>query len=181
MLPHRAFSLFLFNTRNELLMQQRSDKKITFPGLWTNTCCSHPEHIPSEMDTRNHYIGPRRAAQRRTAFEMNINLDLLDLNCGARILYYAPADPTFAEHELDYIIFAKKQLPHFEPNPDEVKNSEWVGLNDLADFIAEKEGHGEGITPWFRLIAESELPRWWKGLQEKGLFPDEADKILNFK
>lgn len=135
MLPHRAFSLFLFNTRNELLMQQRSDKKITFPGLWTNTCCSHPEHTPSEMDTSNHWVGPRRAALRRTKFEMNVELDLVDLQCGSRILYYAPADETFAEHELDYIIFAKKDLPVVEPNADEVKATEWVGLRDLDDFI----------------------------------------------
>jgi isopentenyl-diphosphate Delta-isomerase len=44
MVPHRAFSLLLFNSQNELLLQQRSLKKITFPGMWTNTCCSHPRH-----------------------------------------------------------------------------------------------------------------------------------------
>jgi isopentenyl-diphosphate delta-isomerase len=44
MMPHRAFSLLLFNSKNELLLQQRSLDKITFPGMWTNTCCSHPRH-----------------------------------------------------------------------------------------------------------------------------------------
>ena len=47
---HRAFSLFIFNQNNELLMQQRSDTKITFPGRWTNTCCSHPLFVPQERD-----------------------------------------------------------------------------------------------------------------------------------
>jgi hypothetical protein len=52
-LPHRAFSVFLFNEHNQLLLQQRSDIKITFPRYWTNTCCSHPLHTPKEMDETN--------------------------------------------------------------------------------------------------------------------------------
>lgn len=47
---HRAFSLLLFNSKNELLLQQRAFKKITFPGRWTNTCCSHNSHIPLELE-----------------------------------------------------------------------------------------------------------------------------------
>ena len=49
---HRAFSVFLFNAKNELLLQQRAASKITFPDVWTNTCCSHPlhGHTPSEVD-----------------------------------------------------------------------------------------------------------------------------------
>lgn len=50
---HRAFSVFLFNTKGELLLQQRSDAKITFPGYWTNTCCSHPLYIPDELTEEN--------------------------------------------------------------------------------------------------------------------------------
>ena len=49
---HRAFSLFIFNQNNELLMQQRSDTKITFPGRWTNTCCSHPLFVPEERNLK---------------------------------------------------------------------------------------------------------------------------------
>ena len=163
--PHRAFSLFLFNTSNQLLFQQRSAKKITFPSMWTNTCCSHPDHVPAEMDTSLDWIGPRRAAQRRTEFEMGIHLDLLDLQCGARILYMAQADQTFTEYELDYIIFAKKQLSSFEVNPDEVKSFDFVSLKDLDDFVAEKKSNGEEITPWFKLIMESKLIPWWKRLE----------------
>ena len=85
--PHRAFSLFLFNNKNELLMQQRSAKKITFPNMWANTCCSHPEHKEDELETSQDFIGVRRAAIRRTQFEMGIPLNLLDVHCGARILY----------------------------------------------------------------------------------------------
>ena len=54
---HRAFSIFLFDAKDRLLLQQRSDAKITFPGLWTNTCCSHPLAVESEMDTSQEAIG----------------------------------------------------------------------------------------------------------------------------
>ena len=81
--------------------------------MWTNTCCSHPQHIETELDTTNNYIGIRRAAVRRTAFELGIHdlsVDMMDV--GSRILYFADADEHFAEHELDYILFAK-----FNPHP----------------------------------------------------------------
>jgi len=157
--PHRAFSLFLFNQKNELLLQQRSSKKITFPNLWTNTCCSHPEHIDSEIDTSQDYIGPRRAAIRRTAFEMNINdLELKHLHCGSRILYYADASEKFAEYELDYIIFAKTDIEAFTPNAEEVKNYEYVGMKDLDDFLDERRTkYNEDITPWFKLLKDRKL------------------------
>jgi isopentenyl-diphosphate Delta-isomerase len=53
-LLHRAFSVFLFNKEGKLLLQQRADEKITFPGFYTNTCCSHPLYIPLEMEIKNH-------------------------------------------------------------------------------------------------------------------------------
>ena len=68
---HRAFSVFLFNTKNELLLQRRSDAKVTFPGFWTNTCCSHPLHVTPELD-EDQAIGVRRAAQRKLNHELGI-------------------------------------------------------------------------------------------------------------
>merc|ERR1719367_2512271 len=70
-LLHRAFSLFVFNSRDELLLQQRSDTKITFPGLWTNTCCSHPLATSQEMEERDQ-LGARAAAQRRLELELGV-------------------------------------------------------------------------------------------------------------
>lgn len=55
---HRAFSVFLFNKHNQLLIHQRSKKKITFPLLWTNSCCSHPLYTEKEMIEKD-YIGTR--------------------------------------------------------------------------------------------------------------------------
>ena len=95
---------------------------------------------------------------------MGISLDLLDLQCGARILYLAKADETFTEYELDYILFAKTQVAAFEINPDEVKNFDYVSLKDIDDFVAEKKKNNEeeGITPWFDLIMENKLKTWWQ-------------------
>lgn len=137
---HRAFSLLLFNTKNELLLQQRAFKKITFPGRWTNTCCSHNAHIPYELESEPDFIGMRRAAVRRTGFELGIqDLQADDLKVVSRILYYAESCERFAEHELDYIIFARKDIdPEFIVNQDEIESIAWVKYHDFEDFLAEQ-------------------------------------------
>ena len=68
---HRAFSLFVFNERDELLLQQRSDTKITFPSLWTNTCCSHPLATPTEMEEAEQ-LGVSSAFQRSIGLELGV-------------------------------------------------------------------------------------------------------------
>ena len=103
-LLHRAFSVFLFNSENKLLLQQRASEKITFPNLWTNTCCSHPLGVPGETgDTLQAAIkGVRRAAQRKLDQELNINKEQVPLdnfNFLTRIHYLAPSDGKWGEHE----------------------------------------------------------------------------------
>lgn len=78
-LLHRAFSVFLFNSENKLLLQQRASSKITFPDVWTNTCCSHPLHgfTPSEVDPldgvlRGEVPGAKHAAVRKLQHELGI-------------------------------------------------------------------------------------------------------------
>ena len=94
-------------------MTRRSLEKITFAGMWTNTCCSHPQYTEEEMQTSEGYLGSRKAAIRRTNFELGISdLTLPMLHCGARILYFAHANEHFAEYEMDHIIFAK-----YDPSP----------------------------------------------------------------
>jgi isopentenyl-diphosphate Delta-isomerase len=136
---HRAFSLLLFNSKNELLLQQRAFKKITFPGRWTNTCCSHNAHVTHELEPEPHYIGMRRAAVRRTKFELGINdINAEEMKVVSRILYYAESCDRFAEHELDYIIFARKDIdPSFLVNPDEIEAIAWVKYHDFEDFLIE--------------------------------------------
>lgn len=70
-LLHRAFSVFLFDTKGRLLLQQRSLAKITFPEYFTNTCCSHPLYRPEELE-ENEEKGVRRAAQRKLGHELGI-------------------------------------------------------------------------------------------------------------
>lgn len=78
-LIHRAFSVFLFNQKNELLLQKRSQYKITFPMMIANTVCSHPLYFPEELDEEND-IGIKRAAIRRLNYELNIPLDKMNTN-----------------------------------------------------------------------------------------------------
>lgn len=78
-LLHRAFSVFLFNGRGELLLQQRSSAKITFPDYFTNTCCSHPLYRPEELE-EGEEIGVKRAAQRKLGHELGITSEQVRRN-----------------------------------------------------------------------------------------------------
>merc|ERR1719223_1637916 len=68
---HRAFSVFLFSPDGRLMLQKRSDDKITFPSFWANTCCSHPLHRPAELEAHNQ-MGVKRAAIRKLEQELGI-------------------------------------------------------------------------------------------------------------
>jgi isopentenyl-diphosphate delta-isomerase len=172
---HRAFSLFIFNKDNELLMQQRSDTKVIFPGLWSNTCCSHPLYFPSEMETQDG-IGPKRAAQRKVFQELGIEADQVPIDQMqylTRIEYSADSNGPWAENEIDYIIFLKCFHPvNLKPNPDEVKAVSYVKQNELGDFLSDVGP--DGLTPWFNLMADSLLPKWWNGI-------DDLSKFINHK
>jgi isopentenyl-diphosphate delta-isomerase len=103
-LLHRAFSVFLFNSKNELLLQQRATEKITFPDMWTNTCCSHPLGIPGEggVELAEAVEGVKRAAQRKLDHELGIKaaqVPIENLKFLTRIHYKAPSDGKWGEHE----------------------------------------------------------------------------------
>ena len=131
---HRAFSLFVFNERDELLLQQRSDTKITFPSLWTNTCCSHPLATPTEMEEAEQ-LGVRTAAQRRIGLELGVphsQARVEDIKFVTRILYEAESSSRWGEHELDYILMLRRsQELSLAPSPEEVRDTEWVGRDHL--------------------------------------------------
>src|SRR5690606_8301969 len=80
-LLHRAFSVFLFDSNWRLLLQQRASEKITFPNMWTNTCCSHPLAIENEFgaDLESGTQGVRRAAQRKLDHELGIKSEQVPL------------------------------------------------------------------------------------------------------
>ena len=103
-LLHRAFSVFLFDSNNRLLLQQRASEKITFPDMWTNTCCSHPLGEPGETgDSLETAVqGVRRAAQRKLDKELGIaakGVPLDKFQFLTRIHYKAPSDGKWGEHE----------------------------------------------------------------------------------
>lgn len=103
-LLHRAFSVFLFNDKNELLLQQRATEKITFPDMWTNTCCSHPLAVSGETGSilADAVAGAKRAAQRKLDHELGIKKEQVPFEKFrflTRIHYKAPSDGKWGEHE----------------------------------------------------------------------------------
>jgi len=103
-LLHRAFSVFLFDSNNRLLLQQRASEKITFPDMWTNTCCSHPLGIPGEtgVTMQESIMGVKRAAQRKLGHELGIKPEQVPLEQFqflTRIHYLAPSSGKWGEHE----------------------------------------------------------------------------------
>lgn len=102
-LLHRAFSVFLFDPASgKLLLQRRAPEKITFPNMWTNTCCSHPLAIKGELEEAE-AIGVRRAAQRKLEHELGIppeQVPLDEFQYLTRIHYLAACDDgIWGEHE----------------------------------------------------------------------------------
>lgn len=101
-LLHRAFSVFLFRPSDgRLLMQKRASEKITFPDMWTNTCCSHPLAVKQEMVPEG-TLGVRRAAQRKLHHELgipNAQVPLDGFVYITRIHYLAPSSGLWGEHE----------------------------------------------------------------------------------
>ncbi|XP_003742625.2 isopentenyl-diphosphate Delta-isomerase 1-like [Galendromus occidentalis] len=171
-LLHRAFSVFFFNSSGELLVQQRSDRKITFPGCYTNSCCSHPLANSSEL-TADPILGVKRAAQRRMFVELGIppkELPLEAFNYLTRILYKASSDGTWGEHEIDYILFVRKDLERIEANQNEVKSLRFIRRDQIDDFVDNLAAEGHSLTPWFKLILNTFLKKWWDNLDCLHLF-----------
>ncbi|KAK4671135.1 isopentenyl-diphosphate delta-isomerase idi1 [Podospora pseudoanserina] len=164
-LLHRAFSVFLFNDKNELLLQQRASEKITFPDMWTNTCCSHPLHMASETGSNleDSVLGVKNAARRKLDHELGIKKEqvpLEDFHFLTRIHYKAPSDGKWGEHEIDYILFIKANVD-LNPNPNEVKDVQYVSAEKLKQLF---EDPSLKFTPWFKLICNSMLFEWWANL-----------------
>ena len=101
--PHRAFSIFLFDSKNRLLIQKRAKKKITFPLLWTNTCCSHPLN----KENQNTPDKITNALVERLNYELGIKTENNIYKLIDKILYRAPSNELYEEFELDYLFMAK--------------------------------------------------------------------------
>ncbi|KAK2744839.1 isopentenyl-diphosphate delta-isomerase idi1 [Myotisia sp. PD_48] len=174
-LLHRAFSVFLFDSQKRLLLQQRATEKITFPDLWTNTCCSHPLGIPGETGSElNAAIqGVRRAAQRKLYQELGIKAEQIPLDKFeflTRIHYKAPSDGKWGEHEIDYILFIQADVD-LDVNPNEARDAKYVTPDELKQMFQEPDAK---FTPWFKLICNSMLFEWWEHFGTK-----EFEKHIN--
>ena len=131
---HRAFSIFLFNSKGELLLQQRAFSKYHSPGLWTNTCCSHPrEGEPME-----------NATARRLMEEMGMTCEMHEV---FTFIYQAPVGLGLVEHEFDHVWFG-----HTDNTPvintEEVAAWKYMSLDDIANDL---KTHPESYTEWFKI------------------------------
>ena len=139
-LLHRAISVLIFNSKGEMLLQRRALKKYHSPGLWTNTCCSHP--YPFEI--------PEDAASRRLNEEMNIESKL---NFAFKFIYKTEFSNGLIENELDHVFIGySDETPHL--NTDEAVAFRWVTIKDLHRDI---EKNPENYTVWFKIIIEEHL------------------------
>ncbi|TXD82692.1 isopentenyl-diphosphate Delta-isomerase [Subsaximicrobium wynnwilliamsii] len=132
---HRAFSVFVFNERKELMIQQRAKHKYHSPLLWTNTCCSH-----QRVGERNVEAGKRRLME-----EMGFVTDLTE---SISFIYKAPFDNGLTEHEFDHIMIGTF---NDEPkiNPDEVEAWKWM---DLESLKTDMKTNPKQYTAWFKII-----------------------------
>jgi len=136
-LLHRAFSVFVYNDNNEVMLQQRALTKYHSPGLWTNTCCSHQREGEANID----------AGERRLMEEMGFTTKLEET---ISFIYKAPFDNGLSEHEFDYILVGKyNQDPNI--NPDEVAAWKWMGLEDVQKDL---KNNPSKYTAWFKIIFE---------------------------
>ena len=134
---HRAFSIFIFNSKGELLLQQRALSKYHSPGLWTNTCCSHPRDGETLAE----------ATSRRLWEEMGMTCEMHEVYT---FIYKAPVGQGLTEHEFDHVWIGQSDE---EPNVnrDEVESWKYMSLNDLKEDLLL---HPEDYTEWFKITFE---------------------------
>ena len=134
-LLHRAFSVFIFNDKNELLLQKRSIKKYHCGGLWTNSCCSHAQLNEDITKT----------AQKRLEFEMGISTSLTYVE---KFTYLAKLNEEMTEHEIDYVFVGwVSDKSSFSINQEEACDFSWAGIKNLQESITKKP---EKYTPWLK-------------------------------
>jgi isopentenyl-diphosphate delta-isomerase len=132
---HRAFSVFIFNDKGELMLQQRAAHKYHSPLLWTNTCCSHQRDGESNIE----------AGKRRLIEEMGFKTNLKEI---FSFVYKAPFDNGLTEHELDHVMIGNfNGVPKI--NPDEVASFKWMTLEAVKKDI---ELQPNIYTAWFKII-----------------------------
>jgi len=153
-ISHRAFSVLIFDSLGRLLVQKRSSEKITFPGVWANSCCSHPLNIVTENEGSN---GVENAARRKLEQELGIPVEITEtwsFRHIGRMEYSCRWDDDWIEREIDHImvVHADTEVKH---NENEISDVLWADSEEISRMM---DGDGdwgkEVIAPWFRLIWE---------------------------
>ena len=132
---HRAFSVFVLNDKNEVMLQQRAHHKYYSPLLWTNTCCSHQRAGETNIE----------AGKRRLFEEMGFETELKEL---FHFIYKAPFDNGLTEHELDHVMIGYyNDAPVI--NLDEVESWKWMPIEAIKDDML---ANPNSYTVWFKII-----------------------------
>jgi isopentenyl-diphosphate delta-isomerase len=134
-LLHRAFSIFLFNSKGEMLLQKRASEKYHSPEQWTNAVCSHPKIDETYLE----------AANRRLREELGINTNLQEK---FNFIYKAEVGQNLWEHELDYV-FVGKFEGNFNLDKNEVSEVRYISMQNLE---SETLDNPENFTEWFKII-----------------------------
>jgi isopentenyl-diphosphate Delta-isomerase len=132
---HRAFSIFIFNNKGELLIQKRASNKMLWPGFWANTCCSHPRKGESYS----------QAAQRRLKEEMGIRTKP---SLMFKFQYQVKYKNIGSENELCAVLKGQYQGDAIKVDPKEVANWKWVKINDLKKDM---QSNPQKYAPWFKI------------------------------
>ena len=141
---HRAFSIFIFNSKGQLLLQQRAKHKYHSSELWTNTCCSHPRPEEPIQD----------ATHRRLQEEMGFSCDMQEI---LQFTYKASVGNSLTEHEFDHV-FVGKYDGKVLPNPEEVQNYMWVTKEELVNDI---ENNPNKYTEWLKIVFTDNIDKIW--------------------
>lgn len=136
---HRAFSIFIFNSKGELLLQQRAKEKYHSGGLWTNTVCSHP--APD--------IDILVSAQKRIQEEMGFTTEVKEL---FSFIYRSDYKNGLTEHEFDHVCVGYYD-ENPDPNPDEVMDYKWMNIENITKDINKNP---QNYTSWFTFILANE-------------------------
>ncbi len=139
-LLHRAFSVFLFDSKGRMLLQQRAFSKYHSGGLWTNACCSHPREGETYID----------AAHRRLVEEMGFDCEIKE---AFHFIYNKKLDKGLTEHELDHV-FTGVYEGEINFNTDEVNAYKYISTEDL---LADLKQHPENYTEWFKICLDEVL------------------------
>ena len=175
---HRAFSVLIFDSEDRLLMQQRSIEKITFPGIWANSCCSHPLDI--ENENGDEIEGVIHASKRKMFQELGIPEKVSsswDYNHIGRFEYSCRWDDEWIEHEIDHVLIVRAS-PELSINENEIMDTRWLTHEEINQMLeGENEWKNSIIAPWFRMIWKHFIEPHYPDME--ALIDSNTSKIIN--